>query len=236
MLNFLSMFVTYEDNIIIQFSDNLCDKSCEPCHCIIPFSDNVRDISELSHFPTMSVTYRALGQVTLSNFLSMFVTYQDNLIIQFSDKVCDKSGKLCHCIIPVSDNVRDISGQLLSQIFWQCVWHIRKTVSLYHPIFRQCLWHIRPTTLPKLATEKKKKRENNGGNSGQLWQLKRCQSTANDNWPQHRCLCLFSYKGCDISQEQHHIIIPFSANVRDISNNPTGSVDSVQLFLISYWS
>ena len=119
---------------------------------------------------------------TLSNFLSMFVTYQDNLIIQFSDKVNDKSGKLCHGIIPVSDNVRDISVQLLSQIFWQCVWRIRKTVSLYQPIFQQCLWQIRQTTLPKLATEKKngerKKRENNGGKSGQLWQLRRCQSTA----------------------------------------------------------
>ena len=92
---------------------------------------------------------------TLSNFLSLFVTYQDNPMIQFSDNVCDKSGKLCHCIIPVSDNVRDISGQLPSQIFWQCVWHIRKTVSLYHPIFWQCLWHIRPTTLSKVVMEKK---------------------------------------------------------------------------------
>ena len=89
---------------------------------------------------------------TLSNFLSMLVTYQDNPMIQFSDNVCDKSGKLCHCIIPVSDNVRDISGQLPSQIFWQCVWHIRKTVSLYHPIFRQCPWHIRSNTLLNFLT------------------------------------------------------------------------------------
>ena len=191
------MSVTYQDSYHVKFSVNVCDTSGKHYHpifwqcvwqimwtvslyhpifrqCpwhiwIIPFSDNVCDI---------------LGQVTLSNFLSMFVTYQDNLIIQFSDKVCNKSGKLCHCIIPVSDNVRDISGQLflLSKIFWQCVWRIRKTVSLYHPIFRQCLWHIRLSTLSKVATEKKKggkkKRENNGSNSGKLWQLRRCKSPA----------------------------------------------------------
>ena len=189
------MSVTYQDSYHVKFSVNVCGTSGQHYHpifwqcvwqimwtvslyhplfrqCpwhiwIIPFSDNVCDI---------------LGQVTLSNFLSMFVTYQDNLIIQFSDKVNDKSGKLCHGIIPVSDNVRDISVQLLSQIFWQCVWRIRKTVSLYQPIFQQCLWQIRQTTLPKLATEKKnrerKKRENNGGKSGQLWQLRCCQSTA----------------------------------------------------------
>ena len=92
----------------------------------------------------------------LLNFLSMFVKYQDNLIIPFSDNVCDKSGKLCHCIIPFSDNVRDISGQLPCQIFWICVWHIRKTVSLYQPFFRQCLWHIRPTTCQRLRRRKKR--------------------------------------------------------------------------------
>ena len=32
-------------------------------------------------------------------------------------------------------------------IFWQCVWQIRKTVSLYHSSFRQCPWHIRSTTI-----------------------------------------------------------------------------------------
>ena len=157
-------------------------------------TNHVNRVTASSHFPTMAVTYlnyrifrKCLWHTrstTLSNFLSMFVTYQDNLIIQFSDKVCNKSGKLCHCIIPVSDNVRDISGQLflLSKIFWQCVWRIRKTVSLYHPIFRQCLWHIRLSTLSKVATEKKKgekkKRENNGSNSGKLWQLRRCKSPA----------------------------------------------------------
>ena len=92
---------------------------------------------------------------TLLNFLPMFVTYQDNFIIPFSDNVCDKSGEPCHCINPFSDNVRDISGQLPCQILWQCVWHIRTTVSHYHPIFWQCLWHIRPTTLSNVAMEKK---------------------------------------------------------------------------------
>ena len=142
------MSVTYQDSYHVKFSVNVCDTSGKHYHpifwqcvwqimwtlslyhlifrqClwhiwIIPFSDNVCDI---------------LGQVTLSNFLSMFVTYQDNLIIQFSDKVCDKSGNVC-----------DISGQLPCQ---RSRW--RKTGG---------------------------KKENNGGNSGELWQLRRCQSTA----------------------------------------------------------
>ena len=79
LLNFLSMCVKYQDNLIIPFSDNVCDKSGKLCHCIIPVSDNVRDISGQlpcqifwicvtyqensitvsSHFPTMSVTYQA---------------------------------------------------------------------------------------------------------------------------------------------------------------------------------
>ena len=99
----------------------------------------------LSHIRTTS----------LLKFLSMFVTHQDNFIIQFSDNVCDKIGEPCHCINPFSDNVRDIWGQLPCQIFWQCVWHIKTTVSLYHSIFWQCLWHIRPTTLSNVAMEKK---------------------------------------------------------------------------------
>ena len=96
----------------------------------------------LSHIRTTS----------LLKFLSMFVTHQDNFIIQFSDNVCDKIGEPCHCINPFSDNVRDIWGQLPCQIFWQCVWQIRWTVSLYQPIFRQWPWHIRSTTLSNFMT------------------------------------------------------------------------------------
>ena len=63
LLNFLSMFVKYQDNLIIPFSDNVCDKSSKLCHCSIPISDNVCDRS-----------------TTLSNFLRMCVTYQENCI------------------------------------------------------------------------------------------------------------------------------------------------------------
>ena len=47
--------------------------------------------------------------------MTMCVTYQFNLIIQFSDNVCDKSGELYHCIIRFADNVRDISGLVKSK-------------------------------------------------------------------------------------------------------------------------
>ena len=170
---------------------------------------------------------------TLLNFLPMFVTYKDNFIIPFSDNLCDKSGKLCHCIIPVSDNVRDISGQLPCQIFWICVWHIRKSVSLYHPIFRRCLWHIRPT-LSKVATEKKKggrEKRKKGGNSDNYDVASR---PSNGNRLQSCYLCLISHSGCDISQDLYHFIIPFSDNTHDISNKPTGIVDCVQI-IFSYF-
>ena len=59
----------------------------------------------------------------------MSVTYQVNYLVKFPDNVCDTSIQPYH------------------QIFLQCVWQIRRTVSLYHPIFRHCPWHIWSTTL-----------------------------------------------------------------------------------------
>ena len=148
----------------------------------------------------------------------MCVTHQDNLIIQFSDNVCDKSSKLCHRIIPFYDNVCDISGKPPCQIFWQCVWHIRMTVSLYHPIFRQCLWHIRPTTLSKVATEKKKgKKEESNWRTGGHYIV--ASQRPNGDQLQRRRSCQFSENVCDVSQELYQFIIPFSDNVRDISKS-----------------
>ena len=137
----------------VKFSVNVCDISGQLYHPIFwQCVWQIRQTVSLYHSSFWQCPWH-IRSTTFSNFLTMCVTYQDNLIIQFSDKVCDKSGKLCHCIIPVSDNVRDISGQLPCQMFWIFVWHIRKTVSLYHPIFRWCLWHMRPTT--NTAMEKK---------------------------------------------------------------------------------
>ena len=111
-LNFVLMFLTHQYNLIIQFSDNVCDKSDELCHCIIPFSDNVRDIS---------------GQLPCQIFWQC---------------VWHIRTTVSSCIIPFSNNVCDISGQIPCKIFWQCVWLIRRSVSLYHPIFRQCPWSV----------------------------------------------------------------------------------------------
>ena len=44
-LHFPTMPVTYQTNQLCKFSNNLCDISGQLYHCIIPFSDNVRDTS-----------------------------------------------------------------------------------------------------------------------------------------------------------------------------------------------
>ena len=141
-------------------------------------------------------------------------------IIPFSDNVCDKSGKLCHCIIPVSDNVRDISGQLPCRIFWICVWHIRKTVSLYQPFFRQCLWHIRPNTLSKAAMEGKKGKKRRKKVIGELVATTllpiNCLMATNCNAAAHAnflTMCVTYHKSC-INSSSH-----FQNNVCDNSKS-----------------
>ena len=186
------MCVTYQFNLIIQFSDNLCDKSGELYHCIKPFSDNVCDISGQlpfsifwqcvwhinltlsSNFLTMCVTNQANCITVSSHFPTMSVTYQVNYLVKFSDNVCDASSQPYHLI------------------FWQCVSQIRQTVSLNHSIFRQCLWHIRSTTLLNFLTM--------------------CVTY------QFNLIIQFSDNVCDKSGKlYHHFIIQFSDNVRDIS-------------------
>ena len=150
--HFPTMSVTYQVNYLVKLSDNVCDISSQPYHPILwQCVWQIRRTVSL-YDPIFRQCPWHIRSTTLLNFLAMCVTYQFNLIIQFLDNVCDKSGKLYLCMILFSDNVRDISGQLPCQISWQCVWHIRTTVSLYHPIFWQCPWHIRPTTLSNFMT------------------------------------------------------------------------------------
>ena len=144
---FPTMSVTYQVNYLIKLSDNVCDVSSQPYHpiswqCVWHIRQTVSP-----YHPIFRQCPWHIRSTTSLNFLTMCVTYQVNLIIQFSDKVWNKSGELYYCIISFSDNVHDISGQLRCSIFWQCAWQIRRTLSLYHPIFRQCPWHIRSTTL-----------------------------------------------------------------------------------------
>ena len=73
------MCVKYQDNLIIPFSDNVCDKLGKLGHCIIPVSDNVRDISYLVKF---------------SEYVCDISGKLHNCVIPFSDNVCDISGQL----------------------------------------------------------------------------------------------------------------------------------------------
>ena len=145
---------------------------------------------------------------TLLNFLSMFVKYQDNLII------------------PFSDNVRDISGQLPCQIFWICVWHVRKTVSLYHPFFRQCLWHIRPITLSKVATEKKR-----GGGRKEKMTVVRVTTTTLP-------VDSLTATDCNVATDAFFLTIGVTYHKNCItSNKSSGNVDCVHIIakLSSSW-
>ena len=140
--HFPTMSVTYQVNYLVKLSDNVCDISSQPYHPIFWQSvKQIRRTVLLYHlifrqcpwhirpttlfnFLTMCVTNQANSVTISSHFQTMsmtyqvnypkkcFVTCQVNLIIQFSNNVCDKSGDLYHCIIPFSDNVCDISGQL----------------------------------------------------------------------------------------------------------------------------
>ena len=137
---------------IVLFSNNVCDISGQlPYQIFWQCVWQIRRTVSLYH-PIFRQCPWHIRSTTLLKFLTMCVTYQVNLIIQFSDNVCCKSDKLYHCIISFSDNVCDISGELPCQISCQCVWHIRTTIWPYHPIFLQCPWHIRPTTLSNSLT------------------------------------------------------------------------------------
>ena len=57
-----------------------------------------------------------------------------------------------------------------------------------------------------------KRTENNGGKSDNY---DVASQSPNSNRLQRRCLCLFSYYGCVITQVLYHFIIPFSDNAHD---------------------
>ena len=109
LLNFMTLRVTYQVNLSIKFSDIMSNKSGKLYHCIIPFSDNVCDISGQlpclifwqcvwpinsilsSNFLTICVTNQVNCITVSSHFPTMSVTYQVNYLFQSSDNVCDIS-------------------------------------------------------------------------------------------------------------------------------------------------
>ena len=155
------MSVTYQVNYLVEFPDNVCDITIQPYHpifwqCVwqirrtVSLYDpifrqcpwQIRSIT-LSNFLTMCVTYQDNCITVSSNFLTMSMTYQANYLVKFYDNVCDISWQLNQCIIPFSDNVCDILGKLPCQIFWQFLGEIRSTVVPRALAHRQCVWHIK---------------------------------------------------------------------------------------------
>ena len=80
MLDFLTMCVTHQDNDIIQFSDNVFDTSGQPYHPIFwQCVWQIRQTVSLYH-PIFWQCLWHIWSTTLSNFLTMCVTYQDDCI------------------------------------------------------------------------------------------------------------------------------------------------------------
>ena len=158
---------------------------------IVLFSNNVCDISGQLPYQIFWQCVWRIKSTLSSNFLTMCVTYQANCITVSSHFPTTSVTYQVNYLVKLSDNVCDISSQPYHPIFWQCVWHIRRTVSLHHPIFRQCLWRIRSTTLLNFRTM--------------------CVTY------QVNLIIQFYDNVCDKSGELYHCIIPFSDNVCDIS-------------------
>ena len=78
--HFPTMSVTYQVNYLVKVSDNVCDVSSQPYHpifwqCVL----QIRQTVSLYHL----IFWQCLWHIrwtTLSNFLPMCVTYQDNCI------------------------------------------------------------------------------------------------------------------------------------------------------------
>ena len=115
------MSVTYQVNYLVKFSEYVFDISGNLYHCIIPFSDDVCDISgqlcqrlrrrkkrggrEKRKKGGNSDNYDVASRPSNGNRL------QSCYLCLISHSGCDISQELYHFIIPFSDNTHDISNK-----------------------------------------------------------------------------------------------------------------------------